>query len=211
VEMNEVAIDSLPEEDFRGVVVGATGTIRGGMIAFSTAAPGADDSTHVATLHPAGVSKLSVTGPLPVTALRPGLTVRVRAEVDSKGTSTLPLEVIDVITPPPGFKPVAIQAGRVESVIGTVVKRQADTLVIQVAAGRIRRLSLPIAPDAVVHVDAAQLDLVAPGDIVTLTGRVWRGEGCLGEGTVFASAVSVAKPSPAEPGVLRPAAKVGAP
>ena len=29
VEMNKVAIDSLPEEDFRGIVVGSTGTLRG--------------------------------------------------------------------------------------------------------------------------------------------------------------------------------------
>ena len=162
-------------------------------------------------LHPAGVSKLTVSGPLPVTALRPGFSVRVRTEVDSKGVGTQPLTAIDVITPPPGFKPVAIQAGRVESVVGTVVRRHADTLVLQVAAGRIRRLSLPIAPDAVVNVDAVQVDLAAPGDIVTLTGRVWRGEGCLGEGTVFASAVTVAKPSPAEPVAHEPTDKVGVP
>lgn len=212
VEMNKVAIDSLPEEEFRGVVVGATGTIRGGMIAFSTAAvPAADTPTCVAALHPAGVSKLAVSGLVPVTALRPGLTVRVQAEVDSKGIGTQPLEAIEVITPPPGFKPVGIQAGRVESVIGTVVRRNADALLLQVAAGRIRRLSLPIAPDAVVRVDAAQLDLVAPGDIVTLTGRVWRGEGCLGEGTVFASAVTVTKPSPTEPPPREKPDRVGAP
>lgn len=212
VEMNKVAIDSLPEEELRGVVVGATGTIRGGMIAFSTTpAPGTDAPTHVAALHPAGVSRLTVSGPLPPTALRPGLTVRVQAEVDSKGVAKQPLHTIDVITPPPGFKPVAIQPGRVESVVGTVVRRHADTLVVQVAAGRIRRLSLPIAPDAVVRVDAAQLDLVAPGDVVTLTGRVWRGEGCLGEGTVFASVVAVAKPALVEPPVQGDAAGVGRP
>jgi hypothetical protein len=212
VEMNKVAIDSLPEEDFRGVVVGATGTIHGGMIAFTAAAAlGADEPTLVAALHPAGVSKLKVSGPLPVTALRPGLTVRVQAEVDAKGQGMRPLSVIDVITPPPGFKPVAIQAGRVESVIGTVARRHADTLVIQVAAGRIRRLSLPVAADAAVRVDASQLDLVAPGDVVTLTGRVWRGEGCLGEGTVFASVVNVAKPAPAEPAIRHPTTPVAAP
>jgi len=193
VEMNKVAIDSLPEEEFRGVVVGATGTIRGGMIAFA-AAPGAEAPTHVAALHPAGVSKLVVSGPLPATALRPGLTVRVRTEVDSKGVAKEPLESIDVITPPPGFKPVAVVPGRIESVIGTIVRRHADTLVVQLSAGRIRRLSLPIAPDAVVRVDATQVDLVTPGDIVMLKGRVWRGEGCLGEGTVFASVVTVTKP-----------------
>ena len=212
VEMNKVAIDSLPEEDFRGVVIGATGTIRGGMIAFTTAAaPGADAPTHVAALHPAGVSKLAVSGPLPVAALRPGVTVRVRAEVDAKGQGMQPLSAIDVITPSPGFKPVAIHAGRVESVIGTVIRRHADTLMVQVAAGRIRRLSLPVAPDAAVRVDASQLDLVEPGDLITLTGRVWRGEGCVGEGTVFASLVTVVKPAPAEPNIRQPVTPVAAP
>jgi hypothetical protein len=211
VEMNKVAIDSLPEEDFRGVVVGANGTINGGMIAFAlAAADGAESPPHVAALHPAGVSKLSVSGQLPVTSLRPGLTVRVRTEVDSKGIAKQPLEAIDVITPPPGFKPLAIEPGRVESVVGTLVKRHGDKLVLQVATGRIRRLSLPIAADAVVRVDAAQLDVVAPGDLVTLTGRVWRGEGCLGEGTVFASAVTVSK-APVKPVTPDPAGKVGAP
>jgi len=57
----------------------------------------------------------------------------------------------------------------------------------------IRRLAIPIEPDTVVNVDAAQLDLVAPGDVVLVEGRVWRGEGCLGDGTVFASAATVTK------------------
>lgn len=196
VEMNKVAIDSLPEEDFRGAVIGAHGTIRGGMIAFTTAAE--DGATFVAALHPAGVSKLAVSGPLPVTALRTGLTVRVQAQVDRKGIATEPLTTLDVITPPAGFKPTAVEPGRSETIVGTVTRCSAGTLHVQVAAGRIRRLSIPIAADATVRVDAGQLDLVAPGDLLTVTGRVWRGEGCLGEGTVFASVVTVTKPEPAD-------------
>lgn len=198
VEMNKVAIDALPEEDFRGVVVGATGTIRGGMIVFTAAAN--DGRTFVATLHPAGVSKLAVSGPLPATALRPGLTVRFHAQVDKKGVGTEPLKALDIITPAAGFKPPAVEPGRAATIVGTVTRYSAGTLHVQVAAGKIRRVSVPIAADAVVQVDAGQLDLVAPGDLLTLTGRVWRGEGCLGEGTIFASVVTVTKPEPADAG-----------
>ena len=196
VEMNKVAIDSLPEEEFRGVVVGATGTIRGGMIAFSTAADPADDSpNYVAALHPAGVSKLTVSGSLPAAALRPGLTVRLQARVDRRGVAAEPLTILEVITPPSGFKPGAIEPERDETIVGTVTRLHGGTLHVQVAAGKIRRLSIPLAADAAVRVDAGQLDLVAPGD-VSLTGRVWRGEGCVGEGTVFAPVVTVIKPVP---------------
>lgn len=197
VEMNKVAIDSLPEEDFRGVVVGTNGTVRGGMIAFTPAGVAMDDdSTFVATLHPAGVSKLTVAGTLPVAALRPGLTVRFHAQVDRRGNASEPLMTIDVITPPAGFKPTAIEPDRSETIVGTITRYAAGTLHVQVAAGRVRRLTIPIAADAIVTADAGQLDLVAPGDLVSLTGRVWRGEGCLGAGTVFASVVTVTKLEP---------------
>lgn len=199
VEMNKVAIDSLPEEDFRGIVVGATGTLRGGMIAFTQAAGPLDDGpTFVAALHPAGVSKLAVSGSLAVAALRPGLTVRFQARVDRRGLAADPLTNLEVITPPAGFKPVAVVADQPETIVGTVTRLHGGTLHVQVGAGKIRRVSIPIAADAVVRVDAGQLDLVAPGDIVALTGRVWRGEGCLGEGTVFASVVTVTKPEGAQ-------------
>jgi hypothetical protein len=199
VEMNKVAIDTLPEEDFRGTVVGSTGTLHGGMIAFTQAAGPMDDGpTFVAALHPAGVSKLTVSGSLAVAALRPGLTVRFQARVDRRGIAADPLTNLEVITPPSGFKPVAVVADQPETIVGTVTRFQSGTLHVQVGAGKIRRVSIPVAADAVVLVDAAQLDLVAPGDIVTLTGRVWRGEGCLGEGTVFTSVVTVTKPEGAK-------------
>ena len=67
-------------------------------------------------------------------------------------------------------------------------------LLLKVDAGKIRRLSLPIADDAeTMIVDAAQLDLVAPGDEVEITGRRWSGEGSMGAGTVFTSRIIVTK------------------
>jgi hypothetical protein len=200
VEMNKVAIDSLPEEDFRGVVVGTHGTIHGGMIAFTLAdGPHADAPALVAALHPAGVSKLTVTGQLPVSALRPGLTVRVHARADRKGVVAEPLTTLEVITLPANFKPLAVEPDRMGTIVGTVMRITGGTLHMQVATGKLRRLAIPLAPDAVATIDAGQLDLVAPGDLVSLTGRVWRGEGCFGEGTVFASVVTLTKPEPRAP------------
>jgi hypothetical protein len=47
-------------------------------------------------------------------------------------------------------------------------------------------------------VDAAELDLIAPGDEVEITGRRWSGEGAMGAGTVFTSRIVVTK-VPLEP------------
>jgi hypothetical protein len=54
-------------------------------------------------------------------------------------------------------------------------------------------------------VDAAEVDLIAPGDEVEITGRRWSGEGAMGAGTVFTSRIIVNKaplqpPLPAQPG-----------
>ena len=193
VEMNKVAIDSLPEEEFRGTVIGTTGSLKGGMLAFTTTA---DGPILVAAFHPAGVSRLNVSGPLPTAALRPGQTVRLTTRVDRKGIAAEPVTKVEVITPASGSKPGGIEPDQATTVVGRLTRVHAGTLGVQVAAGRIRRLSVPLAADAVVGADAAQLDLVAPGDAVVLTGHVWRGEGCLGEGTVFASSVTVTKPEP---------------
>jgi len=65
-----------------------------------------------------------------------------------------------------------------------------------------------LAPEALARFDAAQLDIVEPGDTVAITGRLWDGEGCMGQGTVFASKVSVTKAAGAAPVV--DAAKLGA-
>lgn len=190
VEMNKLSIDSLVEEDFRGTVAGATGTIKGGMVAFTTG----DGSGHkVAVLHPAGVSKLAVSGRAPASILRPGMTVRLHAQVDRKGRGLEPLETFEILTLPNDFKPVAVQADRIDTIVGEVVQVRNNVLQLRVNAGKIRRLTLPLAADAVATIEAAQLDLVESGDTIELKGRLWSGEGCMGEGTVFASKVIITK------------------
>jgi hypothetical protein len=63
-------------------------------------------------------------------------------------------------------------------------------------------------------VDAAQIDLIAPGDEVEVTGRRWSGEGAMGAGTVFTSRIVVTKAplqpkGPAQPGANEFGAKPG--
>jgi hypothetical protein len=59
--------------------------------------------------------------------------------------------------------------------------------------GSLRRLFLPLSDNVVVRFDAAQVEYVTPGDRISLTGRLWTGEGSMGAGTIFASEVIVTK------------------
>ena len=72
---------------------------------------------------------------------------------------------------------------------------------MQVAAGRLRRLSIPLSAEtSVTVVDSSRLDLVSPGDSLEVTGRRWTGDGCMGAATVFASRLVVKKPAPVPDG-----------
>lgn len=210
VNRNKLLIDRLPEADYEGTVVAASGTLAGGLIAFREHGAGDGSEPFVIQLHPAGVSRLQVTGRTPAAVLRRGHVVRVVAEVDERGQAATPLAAFDIVTPPADFRPDPVEAGRRMTMVGTVQRIGNDVLTLQVSAGRIRRLSFSLAEDAVATLDAAQLDLVAPGDAVSLTGRLWAGDGSTGAGTIFASKVSVTKPPP--PGeVSRPVVAVARP
>ena len=194
VENNKMRIDALPEEAFRGTVKAATGTIAGGMIAFTKAGdPQANGPVYVAHLHPAGVSALHVSGPASRAALVPGMIVRLQAIVDDGGKGLDAVETVEIITPPEGFRlPSVIPDARGE-IVGRVVSARGNRLVLRIASGPIRQVILPLADDVVVRFDAAQVEYVAPGDAVEIMGRLWTGEGAMGAGTVFASSLTVTK------------------
>jgi len=195
VERNKMVIDNLPEESFTGLVRATTGTLAGGMVAFTEGA--SEDSNAavlIAQLHPAGVTHMQVGGRSSIAAIKPGMTVRLRAQVDNKGRAADPVRSLDIVTPPDGFIPDPVRPGTLDTVVGTVVQCRNGMLLLNVDAGKIRRLALPLADDVeTMIVDAAQLDLVAPGDQVEITGRRWSGEGAMGAGTVFTSRIIVKK------------------
>jgi uncharacterized protein YcfJ len=194
VKRNKLLIDRLPEADYDGVVVGAVGTLAGGMVAFQEPGTGAGAQPLVAQLHPAGVTQLKVVGRVPATVLRPGLIVRLVTEVDEKGRGSEPITALEVVTPPAGYQPDPVRADTRGAMVGTVRSIHGEVLTLQVNVGRIRRLTLAVDPQAIVTLDAARLDLVSPGDKVALRGRIWSGEGAMGAGTVFASEITVSKP-----------------
>ena len=208
VERNKMVIDNLPEESFTGRVRATTGSLAGGMVAFTEGAS-VDPSTAVliAQLHPAGVTHMQVGGRTSAASIKPGTAVRLRAKVDDKGRSAEPIRAIEIVTPPRDFTPDPIRGHALNTVVGTVTHLRDNTLQLRVDAGRIRRLTLTLADDAeVMIVDAAQVDLIAPGDEVEVTGRRWSGEGAMGAGTVFTSRIIVTKSSlqpqtPAKPGL----------
>ncbi len=194
VKNNKLIIDRLPETEFEGVVQGATGTIAGGMIAFQQAPGAASAEPLIAQLHPAGVTKLRVVGRTPGSILRPGHVIRFVTEVDEKGRGTEPVTAFELVTPPADFKPDPVRQGARGEVVAAVKSISGDVVILHVPAGKVRRLTFQFASDSIATLDAAQVDLIAPGDSIAIEGRIWTGEGSLGSGTVFASMVTVTKP-----------------
>lgn len=194
VERNRLVIDNLPEASFTGTVREASGTLAGGMIAFSEGSAAATSPVVVAQLHPAGVTRLAIGGRTSAAALKPGVTIRFRGEVDDRGRVAEPLTMLDIVSPPPHFTPDPLRPRVSETVVGTIQHVRQGAITLRVDAGKIRRVTVRLSADArVMIVDAAQLDLIAPGDRLEVTGRRWSGEGAIGAGTVFASHVVVHK------------------
>lgn len=205
VAENKLVIDRLPEAEFQGVVRAVSGQAAGGVIAFDESSSSAGHGEPlIAQLHPAGVTRLQVVGRAPAAMLAAGMVVRLRAEVDDKGHGLRPVEVFDIVTPPAGFVPDAIRSGRVETIVGTVVSIRKHVVSLRVDAGKVRRLTLQFAPNAVATIDAARLDLVSAGDAIAVKGRLWTGEGAMAAGTIFVSDVTVSKPPLVEPAGIAP-------
>lgn len=212
VNRNKVIIDRLPESDFEGRVIAATGTLAGGLVAFAQPAAGETGEPMVVQLHPAGVTRLRVSGRVPAAVLKPGLIVRLVAEVDDRGRSADPITAFDIVTPPAEFTPDPVRPGVRGAVVAEVKRVHQDMVTLAVPVGPVRRLTLKVSPDAVATLDAARLDLVSAGDSISITGRLWGGDGAMGAGTIFASHVTITKPPlPGEVAVPAAAAVAGRP
>lgn len=198
VAENKLVVDSLPEAEFSGIVRGVAGTLAGGMVAFVENPAGRPDvQPLVAQLHPAGVSRLVVTGESSAAILQPGMTVRLPAAFDSRGHAADPVSHFEIISPRHDAHPVAVAAGDPETIVGVVTHVHRGVIGLHVAAGRTRKMSVPLAADAVATIDADMLELVSAGDAIEVKGRRWSGEGSMGGGTVFVSDMLVRKAPPA--------------
>ncbi|MFM8734006.1 MAG: hypothetical protein ACKOC8_02245 [Pirellulales bacterium] len=194
VNENRLVIDRLPEGEFKGVVRASAGQLAGGMIAFDEGtAPEAGREPLVAQFHPAGVTRFHVGGRAAASMLGPGMVVRLITEVDSRGRGKEPVRSLEIVSPPAGFVADAVEAHRRGTVVGTVVSIRAGVAVLRTDTGKLRKITLQLADEADVSVDAARLDLVGAGDTIEVKGRLWTGEGSMGAGTVFVSDVIVTK------------------
>lgn len=206
VAENKLDVDKLPEEEFSGTVRSVSGGLAGGTVAFVRGQGGrADEPPLVAQFHPAGVTRSVVTGRSSAAIIRPGMTVRLTTTVDAKGRAADPVREFEIIAAPAG-PPVPVVAGERAVVIGTVTQVRKGLLDVRVDAGRIRRLLVPLADDAVATIDAADPGLAAPGDSIEVKGRLWNGAGSTGAGIVFTSDARIRKAEPAVGAAREPAA-----
>jgi hypothetical protein len=192
-----VIVDRLPEAEYQGFVRQAMGGNAGGVIAFSEqAGDPASAPVFFAQLHPAGVTTVVVTGPTSVRSLTAGMTVRLRTTVDERGEAAEPAKQIEVITLPPDFEPDAVRPGQRDTIVGRILRVWPGAMLMHVAAGRVRRVTVPLGDETEVVVDASELDRIEPGDAIDVKGRLWTGEGSVGAGTIFVSKVTVTKHGP---------------
>lgn len=196
VENNKMSIDSLPEADFEGVVQASAGSIRGGLIAFFEASDSSSISqTRVVQLHPSGVSEIHVKGPSSIAILSPGMIVRLQAMLDKHGHGLDEIELVEIITPPSDLETPPVQLDQRVELIGRIISIQRQRIILQLpyTTNGLRRVILNLSDNAVVRFDAAQVEYISSGDQISVTGRIWTGEGSMAHGTVFASHVHIIK------------------
>jgi len=186
LQENKVDVNTLPEES----LIGLAGKVTGGTM--KMAAKGQIPVTVVT--HPAGVSKISVTGKMNPAELRPGLMVKFSGRVDDHGKGVKPIESLEVFTPDAKFKWRPIITGRQQNIAATIVKAEGSMLQVQIPAGKVRKLNFQVKDNMEILVTGSTLDLISAGDEVSTKGHVYlSGEGAGGVPVVFASEVIVKK------------------
>ena len=183
---NKVEVNDLPEESLAGIA----GIASGGTV--TMAAKGAVPVTIVT--HPAGVSKVTISGKLNPAELRPGMLVKFSGRVNEHGKGLKPIGSMEVFKTDAKFKWKAIISDRQQNIAATVVKAEGTMLQVQVPAGRIRKLTFQVKENPEIIVTGNTLDLISAGDEVSTKGHVYvSGEGAGGVPVVFASEVVVKK------------------
>ncbi len=186
LEANKVDVNGLPEESLLGIAA----KVSGGTV--TMAAQGAVPVTVVT--HPAGVSKVSISGKLNPAELRPGMLVKFSGRVNDHGKGMKPIESLEVFTPDAKFKWKAIISDRQQNIAATVVKAEGSMLQVQVPTGRIRKLTFQVKENPEIIVTGSTLDLISTGDEISTKGHVYvSGAGAGGVPVVFASEVIVKK------------------
>ena len=186
LEANKVDVNALPEESLLGVAA----KVNGGTIAMASE----NGIPLTVVTHPAGVSKVTITGKLNPAELRPGMLVKFSGRVNDSGKGVKPIESLEVFTPDAKFKWKAVVTDRQQNIAATVLKAEGSLLQVQVPAGRVRKLTFQVKESPEIIVTGSTLDLISAGDEISTKGHIYlSGEGAGGVPVVFASEVIVKK------------------
>ena len=186
LEANKVVVNDLPEESFLGLAA----KVNGGTVAMASENGG----PMMVVTHPAGVSKVSISGKMNPADLRPGMMVKFSGRVDNHGKGVKPIDSLEIFTPDAKFKWKAIITDRQQNIAATVLKVEGSLLQVQVPAGRVRKLTFQVKENPEIIVTGSTLDLISAGDEISTKGLVYlSGEGAGGVPVVFASEVIVKK------------------
>lgn len=186
VKANRRDINKMPKGEINGRVLGAGP----GMLRVLSA----DGRAYTVVTHPAGVSRVSVTGDLPAKALRRGMWVRFQGRVDEHGQGAAELTALDVISVAPNFEFDPVEANRLTTITGRVASLRGSRLQILVDAGSIRRLTFMVSEEAILHVNSESVALAGRGDRVTAKGHRYEQSGKPPVHVLFASDITVEKP-----------------
>jgi hypothetical protein len=195
LRLNKVDVNELAETSITGVAMG----VQSGIVKIRDAS----GSPIAIVMHPSGVSKVSITGTMPLNQLRVGMMLRLLSSVDEHGVGLKPLSEVEVVTLSADILEKPVEASHVQTIVGKISRLYGTgRLRLQVDPGKLHRLALAVKQDSVVDVNAHSIQLIAPGDFVQSTGHIYIGEGSLGAQTLFASEITVAKSYAASPGVI---------
>jgi hypothetical protein len=187
VKANRRDINKMPKAEIAGRVLG----VGGGMLRVLDAG----GQTYTLVTHPAGVSRVSVTGDLPAQALRRGMWVRFQGQVDEHGEGMNELTALDVISVAPNFEFEPVEANRLATITGRVTDMRGNRLQVHVDAGSLRRLTFMVGEEAILHVNFHGVALAGRGDRVTAKGRRYEQPGKPPVHILFASDITVEKPA----------------
>jgi hypothetical protein len=117
--------------------------------------------------------------------------VRLQARVDETGKGTEPIDELEIVDGNPNVTPQAVEGGKLQSIVGVVIRAKRNTLQLKIGSGKLRRLTFELAEQPTISVDANSLGVILAGAEVKAKGRVYEGEGSLARRTVFASEIEV--------------------
>jgi hypothetical protein len=183
---NKVEVNDLPEESLLGLAA----KVNGGTFAMASK----EGVPVTVVTHPAGVSKIRISGKMNPTELRPGMMVKFSGRVNDSGKGIKPIESLEVFTPDAKFKWQAVITDRQQTIAALITKAEGSLLQVQVNAGRVRKLTFQVKENPEIIVTGSTLNLISAGDEISTKGHVYvSGEGAGGAPVIFASEVIVKK------------------